>query len=252
VPDHLAPATVELPPGIRACLFDLDGVLTRTAITHEAAWAQMFDEFLVGRGGISARPFTRDDYNTALDGKPRDDGIRAFLASRGIELPEGEIDDEPGAPTVRGLGARKNQLFLQRLATEGVDVYDGSVQFVHAVRTAGMHTVCVSSSANAEQVLDAAHLGELFDARIDGNVAREHLLRGKPAPDTFLAGATAVRTPPEHAAVFEDALAGVAAGHAGGFGLVVGVDRVHHREALLAHGADVVVDDLAELLGSGS
>jgi beta-phosphoglucomutase family hydrolase len=234
--------------GMRACLFDLDGVLTRTAVTHEAAWKQMFDEFLQARDGASARPFSPDDYDRWLDGKPRDDGVRSFLSSRGIELPDGSPDDKPGTPTVKGLGLRKNELFLEHLASDGVEVYNGSVRFVHAVRSAGMRTAVVSSSANAAQVLEAAQMQDLFDARVDGVTVRERSLRGKPAPDTFLAGAAALHTPVAQAVVFEDALAGVEAGRAGKFGLVVGVDRVHHRQDLLDHGADVVVEDLTELL----
>jgi beta-phosphoglucomutase family hydrolase len=248
MPVDLEAEAVDLPADLHALLFDLDGVLTQTAITHEAAWAQMFDEFLFNRYGGSARRFTRDDYVNELDGKPRDDGVRSFLASRGIALPDGSLDDAPGTETVQGLGHRKNQLFLERLAADGVEVYEGSVRFVRAARAAGLRTAIVSSSANAAQVLAAAHLDGLFDARIDGVTAHARSLRGKPAPDTFLAGASALHVEPEAAVVFEDALAGVEAGRAGGFGLVVGVDRAHHRDALLAHGADVVVDDLAELV----
>jgi beta-phosphoglucomutase family hydrolase len=248
VPDDRTVVPVDRLAGMRACLFDLDGVLTRTAITHEAAWKQMFDEFLRSRDGAAATPFTPDDYDRWLDGKPRDDGVRSFLSSRGIELPDGSPDDPAGSPTVNGLGRRKNELFLEHLDDDGVEVYAGSVRFVHAVRAAGLRTAVVSSSANAAQVLDAAHIQELFDARIDGVTARTCSLRGKPAPDTFLAGAEALHTPAARSVVFEDALAGVEAGRAGAFGLVVGVDRVQHRQALLEHGADIVVEDLAELL----
>ncbi|MCA1688940.1 MAG: HAD-IA family hydrolase, partial [Actinobacteria bacterium] len=190
------------------------------------------------------------DYNEYVDGKPREDGVRSFLASRGITLPEGSPGDPPEAETVNGLGNRKNALVLGLIEREGVQVYDGSIRYVKAVRAAGLKTAVVSASANCRDVLVAAGIEDLLDARIDGVVtAREHL-RGKPAPDSFLAGARAVGVKPTAAAVFEDALAGVAAGRAGGFGFVVGVDRVDQAEALRAHGADVVVSDLAELEGA--
>jgi beta-phosphoglucomutase family hydrolase len=248
VDDHCAPESVGLPAAVTACLFDLDGVLTRTAIAHEAAWKAMFDHFLRATGGASARPFDHDDYVEYVDGRPRADGIRTFLASRGITLPEGAPDDPPGADSVVDLGRRTNEHFLAGIAHDGVRVYDGSVRFVLAARGAGLATAVVSSSANAAQVLDAAGIADLFDARVDGVTARERSLAGKPAPDMFLAGADAIGVSPAAAAVFEDALAGVAAGHAGQFKLVVGVDRANQHDALLAHGADVVVDDLAELL----
>jgi beta-phosphoglucomutase family hydrolase len=243
-----ASESVGLPPGITACLFDLDGVLTRTALAHEAAWTTMFDEFLRSTQGPSARHFSHDDYVRFVDGRPRADGVRSFLASRGITLTEGSADDPPGADTVADLGRRKNDGFLANLARDGVQVYDGSVRFVHAVRAAGLSTAVVSSSANAASVLEAAGIADLFDARVDGITARERSLAGKPAPDTFLAGADALGVPAAQGVVFEDALAGVAAGAAGHFGLVVGVDRAHERAALLEHGADIVVDDLADLL----
>jgi len=241
-------AVPDLPQSVVACLFDLDGVLTRTATAHEAAWRAMFDEFLAEQAGPSARAFGHEDYERYLDGKPRDDGTRSFLASRAITLPDGDADDPAGAPTVHGLGRRKNDLFLDEVATAGVEVFAGSIEFVRVARSAGFRTAVVSSSANAAQILRAAGITDLFDARIDGEVARERELAGKPAPDTFLAGAAAVGAAPHEAAVFEDALAGVEAGRAGSFGWVVGVDRVGHRDALLEHGADVVVDDLSELL----
>jgi beta-phosphoglucomutase family hydrolase len=233
---------------VEACLFDLDGVLTRTAITHEAAWTSMFDDFLCRETGSGAKPFTSADYEQFVDGKARADGIRSFLESRGITLPDGDPDDAPGTSTVQGLAKEKNDRFLAELAANGVGIYDGSIAFVRAARLSGLRTAVVSSSANAAQVLEAAHIDALFDARVDGVTARTQQLRGKPAPDTFLAGAAAVGVAPGHAAVFEDALAGVEAGHAGKFALVVGVDRVGHRDALLAHGADVVVADLSELV----
>lgn len=241
-----------LPDAIRGCLFDLDGVLTNTAAVHAAAWKHMFDEFLRSRsekGGGPFVPFSTDsDYDLYVDGRTRADGTRAFLASRGITLPEGEPDDPPTAETVHGLGNRKNALVLDRIAHGGVEVFEGSVRYVHAVRDAGLHRAVVSSSANADEVLKAAGIRDLFDSLIDGRVGEERHLAGKPAPDMFLAGAEALDLPPSACVVFEDALAGVAAGRAGGFGFVVGVDRVGQAEALRQHGADVVVTDLAQLL----
>lgn len=240
-----------LPDGLRACLFDLDGVLTRTATVHAAAWKEMFDAFLRQRSERMNTEFVPfdpvRDYDAYVDGKPRADGTRSFLRSRGIELPEGHADDPPGAETVWGLGTRKNEIVLRMMHRDGVTVYDGSVRYVRAVRAAGLATAVVSSSANCRDVLASAGIEDLFDARIDGLVAAHDHLRGKPAPDTFLAGARALGVQPAAAAVFEDALAGVAAGRAGGFGLVVGVDRTGQADELRAHGADVVVTDLAEL-----
>src|SRR4051794_15803015 len=216
-----------LPDVARACLFDMDGVLTRTATVHAAAWKQMFDEFLRERDGDSFTPFDSEaDYDEYVDGKRREDGTRSFLESRGITLPEGSPDDPPGAPTVQGLGKRKNELVLRKLAEDGVEVYPGSVRYVQAAREAGLPTAVVSSSANTAQVLDAAGIAGLFDARVDGLTAQERGLAGKPAPDMFLAGAETLGVPARRAVVFEDALAGVQAGHAGGFGFVVGVDRI--------------------------
>jgi beta-phosphoglucomutase family hydrolase len=241
-----------LPEGIRGCLFDLDGVLTQTAKVHDAAWKQMFDEFLRERADQAGQPFTPfdpgQDYDEYVDGKPRADGTRSFLASRGITLPEGDPDDPPDAQTVNGLGNRKNVLLLEMIRTQGVEPYEGSVRYVRAARDAGLRRAVVSSSANCEDVLVAAGIDDLFEARIDGVVARREQLRGKPAPDTFLAGAKALGLAPADAVVYEDALAGVEAGRAGQFGYVVGVDRVGQAAALKAHGADVVVEDLAELL----
>jgi beta-phosphoglucomutase family hydrolase len=241
-----------LPGGIRGCLFDLDGVLTQTAKVHDAAWKQMFDGFLRGWSTRTGQPFVPfdpvKDYDEYVDGKPREDGTRSFLASRGINLPEGSEDDPPDAETVYGLSNRKNEIVLQRIHTDGVEAYPGSVRYVKAVRDAGLPRAVVSSSANAKDVLAAAGLGDLFDARIDGVVAERDHLRGKPAPDTYLAGARALGLEPRAGAVFEDALAGVAAGRAGGFGFVVGVDRVGQADELRQHGADTVVTDLAELL----
>jgi beta-phosphoglucomutase family hydrolase len=236
-----------LPDDIRACLFDLDGVLTQTAKVHQAAWKRTFDEFLRARDGGAAE-FSQADYNQFVDGKPREDGVRDFLASRGITVPEGSDSDPADAATVRGVATRKNQLLLRELDEHGVQVYEGSMRYLRAVKEAGLATAVVTASANGGQVIDAAGFGDLIDARIDGLVAKRDRLRGKPAPDGFLAGARALGVEPAQAAVFEDALAGVAAGRAGGFGFVVGVDRVGQADALREHGADVVVQDLDELL----
>jgi beta-phosphoglucomutase family hydrolase len=243
---------IGLPDGIRGCLFDLDGVLTQTAKVHDAAWKEMFDSFLRERAGSTGQPFVPfdpvKDYDEYVDGKPRADGTRSFLESRGIELPEGSPDDPPDAQTVNGLGNRKNVILLKLIKENGVEAYEGSVRYVRAARDAGLRRAVVSSSANCRDVLVAAGIEDLFEARIDGLVAAREHLRGKPAPDTFLAGARALGLEPQAAAVFEDALAGVAAGRAGGFGYVVGVDRAGQAEALKTHGADIVVHDLAELL----
>ncbi|HTI32336.1 MAG TPA: beta-phosphoglucomutase family hydrolase [Miltoncostaea sp.] len=241
-----------LPDGTRACLFDLDGVLTRTAVVHAAAWKSMFDAYLLDRSRRTGEPFVPfdagRDYDAYVDGKPRADGVRDFLASRGITLPGGSAGDPPTAETVAGLGARKNARVLKLIHERGVEPYPGSVRYVHAVRDAGLRTAVVSSSTNCRDVLVSAGMADLFDERIDGVLAERRGLRGKPAPDTFLEGARAVGVEPSRAVVFEDALAGVEAGNAGRFGLVVGVDRVGQAQALAAHGADVVVRDLAELL----
>ena len=227
-----------LPDGIRACLFDLDGVLTQTAKVHAAAWKQMFDEYLASRGG-PFRPFDMDDYEAYVDGLPRLDGVRAFLKSRDIELPEDEV---------HALGERKNELVLKKMHDDGVEPYAGSVRYLEAARDAGLRLAVVSSSANAHDVLTAAGVPDVFETVIDGHVAEREHLHGKPAPDTFLAGARALGLGPEACAVFEDALAGVQAGRDGGFGYVIGVDRSGEADALRAHGATVVVDDLADLL----
>ena len=241
-----------LPDGIRGCLFDLDGVLTKTAQVHDAAWQEMFDGYLRERSRRTGGPFVPfdrvADYENFVDGKPRADGTRSFLQSRGIELPEGSPDDPPDAETVEGLSNRKNEMLLRRIREDGVEAYPGSVRYVRAVRDAGLRRAVVTSSANCRDVLASAGLEDLFETHIDGlTVEREHL-RGKPAPDSYLAGARALGLEPGTAAVFEDALAGVAAGRAGRFGFVVGVDRVGQADALAEHGADVVVTDLAELL----
>ncbi|MDL4770866.1 HAD family hydrolase [Actinomadura xylanilytica] len=244
-----------LPDGATACLFDLDGVLTRTAAVHAAAWKKMFDGFLRDRADREGVPFVPfdpvKDYGRYVDGKRREDGTRSFLESRGITLPPGGPDDPPEAETVRGLGGRKNRLVLKIIQDRGVDMYEGSIGYVRAAREAGLKTAVVSSSANTVQVLETVGITGLFDARVDGVVAAERSLPGKPAPDMFLAGARELGVPAAAAVVFEDALAGVEAGRAGGFAYVVGVNRVDgdHAAALAEHGADVVVADLSELLG---
>lgn len=234
------------------CLFDLDGVLTPTAKVHAAAWKEMFDAFLRRRAGERGENFTPfdavRDYDEYVDGRPRAEGVRAFLTSRGIDLPEGGPDDPPDALTISGLGERKNEIVLEMIREQGVEPYDGSVRYVNAARDAGLRCCVVSSSSNCRDVLAAAGIADLFEEIIDGHVAEAEHLRGKPAPDTYLAGARAVGEKPEHGAVFEDALVGVEAGRAGKFAIVIGIDRVGQADALKAHGADVVVDDLSELL----
>jgi beta-phosphoglucomutase family hydrolase len=247
----LAPV-LGLPDEITALLFDLDGVLTQTAKVHAAAWKQTFDEYLKKRAEKTGEPFKEfdkgHDYNEYVDGMPRYDGVRTFLKSRGIELPDGTPDDPPDAETICGIGNRKNELVLKLIKTDGVQPYEGSVRYVKAARDAGLPRAVVSASANCKDVLEAAGIADLFDARIDGKVADEQHLRGKPHPDTFLAGAKALGVEPAHAVVFEDATAGVQAGHDGHFGYVVGVNRVDHADDLRKHGASIVVDDLADLL----
>src|SRR4029453_15054970 len=245
-----------LPEGIRGCLFDLDGVLTRTAEVHRAAWGEVFNALLAELGPTPVQPFAESDYLKYVDGKPRRDGVRDFLASRGIHLPEGEPDDPPTANTIAGVGNRKNELLLRRLQSDGVKVYEGSRKYLDAVRAAGLKTAVVTASANSKAVLDAANLSGLFDVVIDGNVAAKRQLAGKPAPDTFQAaaeeparggaGGEELGLEAAEATVFEDALAGVEAGKAGRFGFVVGVDRANQAAALKEHGASIVVQDLAE------
>lgn len=241
-----------LPDQVTACLFDLDGVLTPTAAVHNAAWTKVFDELLRSWSAQTGQPFVpfdpAGDYRSYVDGRPRVDGVRAFLASRGIRLPEGDPDDPPDAQTVHGVGRRKNDLLLQLIRTRGVQAYPGSVRYLHAARDAGLGRAVVTASANGAEVLAATGLADLVQVRVDAQLAARLELRGKPHPDTFLAAAQLLAVPPEQAAVFEDSLAGVEAGRIGGFGCIVGVDRVGQTEALLAHGASLVVHDLAELL----
>jgi beta-phosphoglucomutase family hydrolase len=241
-----------LPDGITACLFDMDGVVTRTAVVHNAAWKEMFDEFLRQWSAKTGTPFVPfdpvHDYDEYVDGKPRMEGTRSFLESRGITLPEGSEDDPPGAATIWGLSNKKNDLILEVLKRDGVEVYAGSRQYIDAVRAAGLRTAIVSSSANTTAVLEAGGVADLFDVKVDAVVAKELGLHGKPAPDTFLEAARMLGVSATQATGFEDALAGVAAGRAGDFGFVVGVDRVGQAAELRAHGADVVVQDLGDLL----
>jgi beta-phosphoglucomutase family hydrolase len=228
-----------LPDRVTALLFDLDGVLTQTAKVHSAAWKKMFDEYLREREGEDFRPFDDRDYERYVDGKPRYDGVRSFLESRGIE-PEEQL--------VRRLGDRKNELVKKLIREQGVDAFEGSRRYLEAARDAGLRRAVVSSSANTKDVLAGAKLDHLIEERVDGVVAEELGLPGKPAPDIFLEGARRLGVEPSQAAVFEDALAGVEAGRAGDFGIVIGVDRVGQADALREHGADRVVGDLQELL----
>jgi beta-phosphoglucomutase family hydrolase len=241
-----------LPENITALLFDLDGVLTQTAKVHNAAWTRTFDDLLRRRADAGLedyRPFDPvHDYNRFVDGRQRADGVRTFLASRGITLPEGESDDPPEKDTVNGVGNRKNELLLEHIRTQGVEVYPGSVEYLRRAAEAGLRRVVVSASANTVDVLRITGIGDLLEGRIDGVVAKERGLPGKPKPDTFLAGAALLGVDPANAVVFEDAVAGVQAGRAGNFGYVVGVDRVNHADELSEAGADIVVKDLSELL----
>lgn len=241
-----------LPAGIRVCLFDLDGVLTDTAAVHAAAWKEMFDVFLrdyAEQHGIPFQPFdARAEYDAYVDGKPRVNGVRDFLTSRGIELPDGTPDDPPTAMTVNGLGNRKNEAVQRRIRTDGVHVFEGSRRYLQAAEHAGLRRAVVSSSANTREVLDVTGLAQYVEEIVDGVTIRTEGLPGKPAPDTFLAAAKKFGVDPSGAVVFEDALAGVTAGRTGHFGFVIGVDRVGQADALKVHGADVVVRDLAELL----
>lgn len=241
-----------LPETVRACLFDLDGVLTDTASVHTRAWKSMFDAYLSARAERTGEPFVpfdaEGDYRRFVDGRKRDDGVRTFLASRGITLPDGADDDPPDAETVHGLGNRKNEAFRVTLQADGVEVFEGSRRYLAAVTAAGLATAVVSASANAGEVLALTGLEKFIAQRVDGVTLRTEHIAGKPAPDSFLRAAQLLGVTPTAAAVFEDALSGVAAGRAGGFGFVVGVDRVGQRDDLLSHGADVVVTDLDQLL----
>lgn len=241
-----------LPDDMRACLFDLDGVLTDTASVHKKAWKAMFDDYLRRRADRGGEPFVAfdagTDYLQYVDGKRREDGVRAFLASRGITLPDGGPDDADDAETVYGLGNRKNAMFNRTLRENGVEVFEGSRRYLEAAAAAGLRRAVVSSSANTEEVLKITGLAPLIEHRVDGVTLREEHLPGKPAPDGFLRAAELLGVSPAEAAVFEDALSGVAAGRAGHFGFVVGVDRAGQADQLRRNGADIVVTDLGELL----
>lgn len=241
-----------LPKAVHACLFDLDGVLTDTASVHKKAWKAMFDDYLRHRAERDGEPFvafdSHDDYLQYVDGKPRQDGVRSFLRSRGIDLPDGNPDDPPDAETVAGLGNRKNEMFQKVLHDDGIEAFSGSRRYLEAVAAAGLGIAVVSSSANTRQVLDVTGLSHFVQQRVDGLTLRDEHIAGKPAPDSFLRAAQLLGVEPAAAAVFEDALAGVAAGRNGRFGYVVGVDRADQAAQLRDSGADVVVNDLAELL----
>jgi len=236
-----------------AVLFDLDGVLTDTARLHAEAWKRTFDEFLRRRAEATGEPFRpfdpAADYLRYVDGRPRFDGVRDFLRSREIDLPEGPDDAPPGFDTIRALGNQKNELVNELFTSRGVEAFAGSVALVHQLRRARIHTGVVTSSGNCEAVLAAAKIQDLFDVKVDGDLAARRQLAGKPAPDTFLEAARALGCEPRRSVVVEDAISGVQAGRSGGFGLVIGVARKGNADALRASGAEVVVSDLAELVG---
>lgn len=236
---------------MEAVIFDLDGVVTRTAVVHREAWKQLFDEYLAARAerlGQPFKPFDRhEDYNRFIDGKPRQEGVASFLTSRGIELPRGSPDDSEETETVWGLGNRKNRYFLEALATSDPAPYRTTVELIGKLRERGVRTAVASSSRNCVPVLEAAGVRELFDVKVDGVDLAELGLPGKPDPALFLEAARRLGVDPGRAAVVEDAVSGVEAGRRGRFGLVVGVDRAAQHEALAAAGADLVVEDLAEV-----
>ena len=235
-----------------AVLFDLDGVLTATAKVHASCWKKMFDEYLQKRTTRLGEPFhpfeIGTDYRLYVDGKPRFDGVRDFLRSRNIELPEGAPDDPPQMETVCGLGNRKNEMINAVIESEGVEVYGGSVALVRHILEKGIKVAIVTSSQNCDTVLKAAGISDYFKVRVDGNIIHDQHLSGKPAPDAFLAAAKTLGVNPKRAVVVEDAISGVQAGRNGGFGLVIGVARKGDSEELRKHGADIVVKDLGELL----
>jgi beta-phosphoglucomutase family hydrolase len=244
------PTSIGLPSAMTTCLFDLDGVITKTAVVHAAAWKEMFDDFLASHDAGQPPFDPRSDYDKFVDGKPRYDGVRSFLASRGITLDDGGPSDPSDAQTVCGLGNRKNDLVSQLIARDGVEAYPGTIEYLDAASAAGMRLAVVSSSANCRAILESCGLLDRFEEIMDGVVAAERGIPGKPAPDTFLAAAADLGATADEAVVFEDAIAGVQSGRAGGFGHVVGVDRVGQAVELKENGADVVVEDLKELLQS--
>lgn len=235
-----------------AVLFDLDGVLTATAKVHAISWKRMFDEFLSQRASENKEAFVpfeiETDYKHYVDGKPRSNGVRSFLKLRDIELPDGSPDTASGNDTVYTLGKRKDEIFHSILESDGVEVYETSVAWVCYLRNQKIKTAVVSSSRNCEAVLKAANITDLFDARVDGKVAANLGIAGKPAPDTYLKAADILNVEPQRCVVVEDAISGVQAGSAGGFGLVIGVNRNDDADALLKNGADIVVTDLGEML----
>jgi beta-phosphoglucomutase family hydrolase len=235
-----------------AVLFDLDGVITNTANIHAKCWKQMFDEYLQKRASERGEPFRPfdlvADYQIYVDGKPRFDGVRDFLRSRGIQLLEGNLDDPGNVETVRGLGNRKDHMVNRVIAEVGVEAYTGTVQFIQQLRRDGFKIAVVTSSQHCDAVLRAAKLDKFFEVRVDGNVIENQRLAGKPAPDTFLAAARLLGVEPKRTVVIEDALSGVEAGSNGKFGLVVGVARKGNAEELMRHGAHLVVEDLSELV----
>lgn len=246
------PATPITWEKFEAVLCDLDGVVTSTARVHATSWKRMFDEFLRARAARTGEPFhpfdIATDYTRYVDGKPRFDGVRDFLRSRNISLPEGDPLDPPDRETVCGLGNRKNAMVLDVIASNGVEVFEGARSLLRDLRKRGIKTAVVTSSANCDTVLEAARIKDLFDVRVDGNTIAEERLSGKPAPDAFLRAAELLRVPPERSVVIEDAMSGVEAGRNGGFGLVIGVARRGNSDQLTRHGADLVVGDLGELL----
>src|SRR5215469_11951136 len=242
--------TALIPSHFDAVAFDLDGVVTDTARLHFQAWQETFDAFFewrTRRTGVSFAPFTLGDYLSHIDGRPREDAIRAFLAARGAKIEEGSENDGAETETVHGLAGRKDGLFLERMRSKGVDVYPSTVALLRRLRALGLRTAVVSASRNCQEVLQTTRLDRLFDARVDGRVAATSGLQGKPAPDTFLAAVRRLGTSPERTVVIEDAIAGVAAGRAGNFGLVIGIDRIGHGTALETAGADIVVADLNQI-----
>jgi beta-phosphoglucomutase family hydrolase len=238
-------------PDYGAVLFDLDGVLTPTAELHQQAWTELFERFLEEYVGPAHEPYTEADYLAYVDGKPRFDGVRSFLGSRDIHLPEGNRDEPPGSGSISALGNRKNEVFQELLRTNGIAPYPGSLRLLDHLAGLGIPAAVVSSSRNAREVLAAARLTDRFPVIADGVLAAERGIPGKPAPDLFLAAAERLGVAPDEAVVVEDAVSGVAAGRAGNFGLVIGVDRGAGRDALVTNGADLVVDDLAELVPEG-
>jgi beta-phosphoglucomutase family hydrolase len=240
-----------IPKEIQACIFDLDGVITDTASIHAAAWKRMFDDFLRSRpdtSGADLRPFEPADYRRYVDGKPRYDGVQSFLESRAVSLPYGSPDDPPELETICGLGNRKNEEFQRHLDENGVQVFPDTIAFIDGLHQRGIRTAVISASRNCQPVLRAAGVEDLFETRVDGVIAAELGLPGKPDPAVFLEATRRLEATPDSAAIVEDALAGVEAGRRGGFALVIGVDRTGHPDDLLEHGADVVSSDLAQLL----